>query len=119
MADKPETIPTHSPTPWYADGNSIMSRWEDEEVQVASMSRTTWCGSSESSDKTRRFRALSESDLDLILRAVNSHDELLAAAKAALRLSDSHITVQHGCCGLDEAISRDLRAAIEKAEVKP
>lgn len=76
----------HTPTPWRKDRGSIKATFMGEDVQVALMGRTNWCGNlTEAEQKiSKAFRDCEEADVSLIVKAVNNHERLLRACKEAL-----------------------------------
>ena len=66
----------HTPGPWKLDGFSIMAQFEGQEVQIASMSRTSW--SQPDGGKNRRLIKQNEANGPLMVTA----PDLLALVEA-------------------------------------
>jgi hypothetical protein len=86
----------HTPGPWRYDPyeGSYQSAIIGECYQIATVSYDDW----------------DHSNAAFIVRAVNAHDDLLAACKAALSLTENRGNLQFMEC------TATLRAAIAKAE---
>jgi hypothetical protein len=83
---------SHTPTPWVVEKNSVNAE-NGSVVSIAecglSAPGQSWSGTDYS---TREHQA---ANAEFIVRACNSHDQLVAALKAALATIEDYVTYEH------------------------
>ncbi len=117
---------THTPTPWIAQGNYITARVGASQRPICEMSVSAAIGGDRGTYCINKHRPTLEANRDLIARAVNAHDVLVAALRKIIdrapaqepEAEDYHDTESAFGNGLECAawdLAQIARAALAKA----
>lgn len=116
-AMKTETEVKHTPTPWKQEGRAV--KGGEYEAETINISLTGKPGKIQMTKSYRvRFTVMHEEDADFIVRAVNSHEDLLDIAKMALDVANRGDGFQQGVKGIHHGIAYRLAKVIKQAEGK-
>jgi len=100
----------HTPTPWVQDGHKVKGgEYQTESIDVSLSGKSS--GVKTVTAHRLFFRTLHEEDAAFIVRAVNSHDRMLADLEDAYAFISAHSAYSSPLCV-------NLRAAISRAEEK-
>lgn len=93
---------SHTPTPWNGDQFTM-----PETIRIASIDGKSIAGLAQS--------VKNKANAEFIVRAVNSHEELLEASQGLLNALQARL-MRTGCNGPEESAIKALKQAIAKAE---